>query len=293
MHSRGKFVVRLFSILITIIHIALAFLCCFFAWENVFAKIHISIAVVFALSGLLMCYDTTSVNTYLFFVSGTLSWYGVLYCYISSETSLEIHHYIQPEMVIAFLTYAGTLLTFSEIQGFKNNLRSFKYNSPGIALLILYLWSKELFYENDNDLFLKNAMKRLSPQFSLFSDQRISYLLILISCHYCNIIFLWFFIDNSITETKFDRPDYNMDILREKLDLKRNQIKNSATISINKIKNVTNTKDLQKEYKNIVQSESEFLEDCIEISEEDAFLLTGDDYSMVDSYHHSDKHHGV
>jgi len=292
MHSRGKFVIRVFSTLITIIIIAAAFLYCFFAWENVFTNIHISIAAVFALSGLLICYDTTNVNTYIFFMAGTLSWYGVLYSYISSETSLEIHHYIQPEIVIAFLTYAGTLLTFSEIQGFKNNLTSFKYNSPGIALLILYLWSKEIFYENDNDLFLKNALMRLSPQLPLFPDQRISYSLILMSCHYCNIVFLWFFIDDDITETNNDRLAYDMDILREKLDLKRSQMKNSkaATMSINKM-NVINTINLDKEYKNSVQSE--FLGDCIELSEEDAFLLTGDDYSMVDSYNHSDKHHGV
>jgi hypothetical protein len=206
-------------------------------------------------------------------MAGTLSWYGVLYSYISSETSLEIHHYIQPEIVIAFLTYAGTLLTFSEIQGFKNNLTSLKYNSPGIALLILYLWSKEIFYENDNDLFLKNALMRLSPQLPLFPDQRISYSLILMSCHYCNIVFLWFFIDDDITETNNDRLAYDMDILREKLDLKRSQMKNSkaATMSINKM-NVINTINLDKEYKNSVQSE--FLVDCIEISEEDAFLLT-------------------
>lgn len=273
MHSRGKFVIRVFSTLITIIIIAAAFLYCFFAWKNVFTNIHISIAVVFALSGLLMCYDTTNVNTYIFFMAGTLSWYGVLYSYISSETSLEIHHYIQPEIVIAFLTYAGTLLTFSEIQGFKNNLTSLKYNSPGIALLILYLWSKEIFYENDNDLFLKNALMRLSPQLPLFPDQRISYSLILMSCHYCNIVFLWFFIDDDITETNNDRLAYDMDILREKLDLKRSQMKNSkaATMSINKM-NVINTINLDKEYKNSVQSE--FLVDCIEISEEDAFLLT-------------------
>jgi hypothetical protein len=284
---------------------AAAFFYFIFDWENIFEKIHIFIATVFASSGFLICYSTdvnmVSMAQYVYYVAGTISWYGVLYCYISSKTSLKIHHYVQSEIVIAFLTFAGTLLTFSEVPGLKSKLITFKYNSPGIIFLILYLWINEIFYKNSNDLFVENVMIGLNPQLPLFADHRVSYSLILVSCHYCNIIFLLIFIGDT-TETNDDSTISDIDvsdidILKEKLDRRRNQIKKSEalTMNMNNIEKVTNNGDMRRnmntEYENIIQSQSEFPGDCIEISQEDAVLLTGNDYSMVDSFNHSDKHH--
>lgn len=287
---------------------AAAFLYYFFDWENIFENIHIFIATVFASSGFLICYSTNvdmvSMAQYVYYVAGTISWYGVLYCYISSKTSLNLHHYVQSEIVIAFLTFAGTLLAFSEVPGLKSNLITFKYNSPGIIFLILYLWINEIFYKNNNDLFLESVMIRLNPHLPLIADHRVSYSLILVSCHYCNIIFLLIFIGDTIEI--YDNDDSSisdidisdMDILKEKLDRRRNQIKKSETLTMNmnNIENVTNTSNMSininTEYKNIIQSQSEFPVDCMEISQEDAVLLTGEDYSMVDSFNHSDKPHG-
>lgn len=306
MHSRIKYIIQVFSILISIVISAAAFLYCFFDWENIFENIHIFVATVFASSGFLICYSTNvkmvSMAQYLYYVAGTLSWYGVLFCYISSKTSLKIQHYAQPETLIAFLTFAGTLLIFSEVPGLKSDLITFKYNSPGIIFLLLYLWIHEMFYKNNSDVFLENIMIGLNPQLPLFADHRVSYSLILVSCHYCNIVFLLIFIgdateindDSSISD--IDVSD--MDILKEKLDRRRNQIKKSGalTMNMNNIENLNDTGDMRRyintEYKNIIQSESEFPGDCIELSQEDAVLLTGDDYSMMDSFNHSDKHHG-
>lgn len=306
MDSSSRFIIQVFCVLITIAIFAAVFFLHFYDWDNIFDEIHIFIAVIFALSGFLICFEIniniTSMAKHLYFVAGTLSWYGVLYCYISAETSIEIHHYVQPEILIAFLTFAGTLLTFSEIDNVKSYLKNFKYNSQGIIFLLFYLWINEI-YDKDykNDLFLRNVMKQLPPHLTLFSDHRISYSIILISCHYCSIIFLWFFIGDGEKTPQHDDENFTSDkILKEKLNQRRNQIGKSKLSSHdlslkmnNDIKNAS-TKNMNNTMKNkdINQSQSEFPEDCVEISHEDAALLTGDDYSMVDN-DSSDRNHGV
>ena len=255
---------------------------------NGVCRVHVAIAALFSFSGLLMrCYSKANC---VYFVTGSLTWYGVFYCFISSDSHFMPHHYIQPEVLIAFLSFAGSLLTLPDIEDIKPMLFSPLYNSSGIVCLLLYFWMAESYFvEQKYDFFIDSIMSKMPPRlidFKLFSDHRLSYSMVLISSHYCNILFLYVITvystsqENHLEVSEEDQSDaMNIDLsgrIQSKIDqiriMKDDPTKTIVPTLRSKMNGVTSGSS-----RKIVQSESELPEDCFEISYEDAVLLSGGD----------------
>ena len=251
-------------------------------------RVHVAIAALFSLSGLLISNDT-KVNG-LYFISGSLTWYGIFYSFISSDFHFMPHHYIQPEVLIAFLSFAGSLLTLPDIEDIKPMLFNPLYNTSGIACLLVYFWVVELYFvKQEHDFFIDSIMSKMPPrliEFKLFTDHRLSYSMVLISSHYCNILFLYVITiystqENQLEVSEEDQSDAMKIDFSSRIKLKIDQLKNMkdgpTTKPILSSERSKTDRGTLGSSRKIVQSESELPDDCFEISYEDAVLLSGGD----------------
>ena len=274
-------------------------------------RVHVAVAAVFAASGLLQ--NSTSASKYVYVITGSISWYGVLYSFVSSESHIEAHHYFQPEILIAFLTYAGSLLTIPEVENIRSILYNPLYNSAGLICLLAYFWIAESYFaRTKNEFFIDSVMNKMPPRlvdFTLFLDHRISYSVVLISSHYCNVLFLWMILrnselsDDSEEKYKIDHDTIEEELryaVRQKIDNKKknDEMDINMRVSFNADSNTENSrvnhspaptptpinigsaKNIKRNYNAEIDSESSLPDDCIEISYDDAMLLSGDSSAL-------------
>ena len=252
-------------------------------------RVHVAIAALFSLSGLLIS-SNTKVNG-VYFISGSLTWYGIFYCFISSDSHFMPHHYIQPEVLIAFLSFAGSLLTLPDIEDIKPMLFNPLYNTSGIVCLLVYFWVVELYFvKQEHDFFINSIMSKMPPrliEFKLFTDHRLSYSMVLVSSHYCNILFLYVITiysttqENQLEVSEEDQSDAMKIDFSSRIKSKIDQLKilndGPTTKPILASERSKIDRGTLGSSRKIVQSESELPDDCFEISYEDAVLLSGGD----------------
>ena len=254
-------------------------------------RVHVAIAAVFASSGLFI--SKKSIAKSLYFIAGSLTWYGVFYSFISSESHLMPHHYLQPEILIAFLSFAGSILTLPDIEDVKMMLLHPVYNSSGLVCLLVYFWIVELYFvEQSHDFFVDSVMNKMPlrlADFTLFSDHRISYSVALILSHYCYISFLYVVTFYSpAPENQSEKIGMNsngainqelVNKMKLKIDHLKGRLSSTRTgINIPPISDKLN--HVPKNNQNVTHTESELPEDCLEISYEDAILLSGGDMDV-------------
>ena len=299
------FVIQSLSILILLI-IATAGLLHLSHDQSDLFNVHVAIAAIFAMSGLLI--TKIPAAKYAYIVAGSVTWYGLLYSFVSSESQAGWQYYIRPEILIAFLSFSMALLTIPETTALKSLMLHPLLNSTGLLLLLTYFWIVELYFVNQrHEFFLESVMSKTPLRLTdieLFSDHRITYTVILASSHYCNIAFFWIITsqqgDNIISSDTDGEEEEIIQKLKNEIKQKINNRKTNKTtfqsttavsqstanstlnIDVNihtEMKDNSFNQPLNNEIKtdkNLPYIASELPQDCLEISYDDAVQLTGD-----------------
>ena len=298
-------VVRYLSLSIMCVIIVAAVLRVSHDFYDIF-RVHMAIAALLSLSGILI--STIPEAKYVYVATGCLSWYGVFYSYVSSESQLMWHHYFRPEIFVAFLSFAGSLLTIPELDDAKKLIMHPIMNTSGLACLLAYFWIVELYFvKEDHDFFVDSVMHKMPHRLTDIStewDHKMLYSLILIVSHYSSVLLMWMMsVDGgggqNIPGTTPEVDDSNklMEIIQQRVSSrKRNTEENSHGIASSQPKssalngdnlngdtlnsdNSKNTKTATSTPPYVNRSDqneqSELPSDCLEISFDDAIYLTG------------------
>lgn len=280
--------------------------------------VHVSVASLFAISGIFI--SKLSTAKYVYIIAGSLNWYGVFYSFISTESKISWHHFVQPEVLIAFLAYASSLLTIPELNNSKKLLSDPFLISFALLCLLTYFWVIEVYFVRQrHQFFVDGVMSKMPNRLGsviLFSDHRITYSVILITCHYSNVL-LCLAMSYSNEELETTAVDSSTGELREKMERKmlgRNRYKTSTSNGSNQfnedIDSIRNTSkphhtDSDEEAKNptgiimendgntktikkIDHTDTELPSDCLEITYEVAVNLGG---FFDDTYPRAAKEH--
>ena len=280
--------------------------------------VHVTVASLFAISGIFI--SKLSTAKYVYIIAGSLNWYGVFYSFISTESEISWQHFVQPEVVIAFLAYASSLLTIPELNNSKKFLSDPFLNSLALLCLLTYFWVIEVYFVmQSHQFFVDGVMSKMPHRLGsviLFSDHRITYSVILITCHYSNVL-LCLAMSYSNEELETAAVDSSCVELREKMErklLSRNRYKSSTSNGNNQrnedIDSIHNTEkphhaDIDEEAKNpgeiiiendgktktrkkISHADTELPSDCLEITYEEAVNLGG---FFDDTYPRAAKEH--
>jgi hypothetical protein len=317
-NSHSDFVIQSLSILILLI-IATAGLLHLSHDQSDLFTVHVAIAAIFAMSGLLI--TKVPAAKYAYIIAGSVTWYGVLYSFVSSESQAGWRYYIRPEILIAFLSFSMALLTIPETTALMSLMLRPLLNSTGVVLLLTYFWVVELYFVNQSHEFFLDSVMSKAPlrldDIELFSDHRITYSVILASSHYCNIAFFWILTgqqDDAIISSDTDGEEKEIvQKLKNEIRQKINSRKSKKTTfqftpagsqstersSLNKGVNIqpdmkdnsfNQTQDSDCKTDKYLYVASELPEDCLEISYDDAVQLTGggDGDNCADSYEYTE-----
>lgn len=199
--------------------------------------VHVTVASIFAISGILITKIPEAKYSYI--IAGSLNWYGVFYSFISMETEISWLHFVQPEIVIAFLAFASSLLTIPELNNSKKLLSDPILNSSALLVLLTYFWLIEVYFVTQSHQFFVDGVMSKMPHrlsdFTLFSDHRVTYSAILLTCHYCSVS-LCLAMSNDNQELDAASADRSTDELRNKFEkklLSRNRSKTDTSQSSN------------------------------------------------------------
>jgi hypothetical protein len=314
----SDFVIQSLSILILLI-VATAGLLHLFHDQSDLFTVHVAIAAIFAMSGLLI--KKVPAAKYAFVIAGSVTWYGLLYSFVSSESQAGWQYYIRPEILIAFLSFSMALLTIPETAALKSLMSHPLLNSTGLLLLLTYFWVVELYFVNQSHEFFLDSVMNKAPlrldDIELFSDHRITYSVILASSHYCNVAFFWILTgqqeDAIISSDSEGEEKEIVQKLKNEIRQKINNRKSRKTTfqftptdsqstessGLNSIAdtqpdmeensfNQTRNSDIKTE-KNLYLA-AELPEDCLEISYDDAVQLTGDGVGVGDGDNGTDSY---
>lgn len=235
--SATNFIIRCLSISLSLVIVVGLFLQLHYQQCNLFL-VHVAVASVFAISGILITKIPSS--KYLYIIAGSLNWYGVFYSFISTETDISWHHFVQPEIVIAFLAFASSLLTIPELNNSKKLLSDPILNSSALLVLLTYFWVIEVYFVMQSHQFFVDGVMSKMPHrlsnFTFFSDHRVTYSAILLTCHYCNVS-LCLAMSNDSQEFDAGSADHSPDDLRKNIEkklLSRNRNKTDTSQSNNR-----------------------------------------------------------
>ena len=218
--SATNFIIRCLSISLSLVIVVGLFLHLRYQQCNLFL-VHVAVASVFAISGILITKIPSA--KYLYIISGSLNWYGVFYSFISMETEISWQLFVQPEIVIAFLAFSSSLLTIPELNNSKKLLSDPILNSSALLVLLTYFWVIEVYFVMQSHQFFVDGVMSKMPHrlsnFTLFSDHRVTYSTILLTCHYCNVS-LCLAMSNDNPEFEAGSADCSADVLRKKMEKK-------------------------------------------------------------------------
>jgi hypothetical protein len=234
--STNNFIIRSLSISLSLVIVVGLFFQLRYQQCNLLL-VHVAVASIFAISGILITKIPEAKYSYI--IAGSLNWYGVFYSFISTETEISWHHFVQPEIVIAFLAFASSLLTIPELNNSKKLLSDPILNSSALLVLLTYFWVIEVYFVMQSHQFFVDGVMSKMPHrlsnFTLFSDHRVTYSTILLTCHYCNVS-LCLAMSNDNPEFEAGSADCSADDLRKKIEkkiLSRNRSKTDTSQSSN------------------------------------------------------------
>jgi hypothetical protein len=273
--SATNFIIRSLSISLSLVIVVGLFLQLRYQQCNLLL-VHVAVASVFAISGTLI--TKIPAAKYLYIITGSLNWYGVFYSFISTETEISWHHFVEPEIMIAFLAFASSLLTIPELNDSKNLLSDPILNSSALLVLLTYFWVIEVYFVMQSHQFFVDGVMSKMPHrlsnFTLFSDHRVTYSAILLTCHYCNVS-LCLAMSN---DNEADSVDHSADDLRKKIEkkiLSRNRNKTDTSQSNNQ-RNENDDSTTHTARQQHTESEEEVKSARSKLPDSDGKIKTGD-----------------
>ena len=212
---------------------------------------HIFIALLMVISG--MSFNNSNFARLVFHVSCSISWYGVFYLFVTSESDTRFYtKIVRPSWMLAFISFCMALLVRSELSSRSMYLHP-TTSSIGIMGLLLYYWGIELNLEHHEILQHHGVMRSLPSKLeelqNLHSNHRLTYSVIIIVMHY-SCAFAMHLMHKGPKE---DRDKMKIARIRARMKkLGREEADNIPVIA-----------------------EEDLPDDSIEITREEAFRLTG------------------
>ena len=173
------------------------------AWDDLW-RVHVVMSLLQALSGVAVCASSRPVFRRAYVVVGSVSWYGVVHSFVATAERIQAHHYLRPGLFLAFTAYAGALLT-CPLVGPVPSLSSpsaVAGSVAGLLCLLAYFWAVELpLVRTQHAHFHGSAMHRLPPRLAglglagsdggddgaddgaVFARHRVAYSAVLCLCH--------------------------------------------------------------------------------------------------------------
>ena len=290
------FVVGAFSGVILVVVAAAIVLYLTHEWEDLF-RVHIVISSALALAGAFLSSSNgsqsriiiDSVLRHVFFIAGSISWYGVVYSFIASKDEIKLHHYLRPGLFLAFLSYAGSLLTCPLVVSPSSAFNNLPLCSAGLLGLLSYFWVIEKYFVDQEHTYFAGSVMHQMPhrlaEVSWFSCHRKTFTAVLCLCHLVSLALMRYVSTKSLLLDDSKKHDdqgagegedegagaslqdmaeggAGVAVVRERLRRRRTATTATATATAP----ATTT-----------QHGNDLPDDCVEISMEDAVLLTGGD----------------